>query len=102
MNDFIYKYDLFTMNVMGMGEKPRNIYKNQGKIPRLVALPSPPVYKIGDRLFSGRKNRKQAGPTLGGAGILVYRAKKIKGWAWYGWILPGNMIFIHMNVQDLQ
>ena len=21
MNDFIYKYDLFTMNVMGMGEK---------------------------------------------------------------------------------
>ena len=41
MNDFIYKYDLFTMNVMGMGEKPRNIYKKQGKKPRLVALPSP-------------------------------------------------------------
>ena len=40
MNDFIYKYDLFTMNVMGMGEKPRNIYKNKGKIPRLVTLPS--------------------------------------------------------------
>ena len=41
MNDFIYKYDLFTMNVMGMGEKPRNIYKKQGKNPRLVALSSP-------------------------------------------------------------
>ena len=41
MNDFIHKYDLFTMNVMGMGEKPRNIYKNKGKIPRLVALLSP-------------------------------------------------------------
>ena len=41
MNDFIYMYDLFTMSVMGMGEKPRNIYKNKGKIPRLVALPSP-------------------------------------------------------------
>ena len=41
MNDFIYKYDLFTMNVMEMGENPRNIYKNKGKIPRLVALPSP-------------------------------------------------------------
>ena len=27
--------------MMGMGEKPRNIYKNKGKIPRLVALPSP-------------------------------------------------------------
>ena len=24
MNDFIYMYDLFTMSVMGMGEKPRN------------------------------------------------------------------------------
>ena len=46
---------LFTsMNVMGMGEKPRNIYKNKGKIPRLVAL-HPPVYKIGGRLFSGAK-----------------------------------------------
>ena len=41
MNDFIYKYDLFTMNVMGMGEKTRNIYKNKGKIPRLVTFPSP-------------------------------------------------------------
>ena len=30
MNDFIYMYDLFTMSVMGMGEKPRNIYKNKG------------------------------------------------------------------------
>ena len=54
MNDFIYMYDLFTMNVMGMGEKPRNIYKNKGKIPRLVALPSP-VYKIGGRMSSGAK-----------------------------------------------
>ena len=25
MNDFIYKYDLFTMSMMGMGEKPRNM-----------------------------------------------------------------------------
>ena len=29
MNDFIYKYDLFTLNMMGMGEKPRNIYKSK-------------------------------------------------------------------------
>ena len=35
MNDFIYKYDLFTMNMMGMGEKPRNIYKSK------VLLPTP-------------------------------------------------------------
>ena len=37
---WIYKYDLFTMNVMGMGEKPRNIYKNKEKSP--VWLPSIP------------------------------------------------------------
>ena len=41
MNDFIYKYDLFTMNVMGMGEKPRNIYKTKEKISRWDTLPSP-------------------------------------------------------------
>ena len=75
MNDFIYKYDLFTINVMGMGEKPRNIYKNKGKIPRLVALPS---IKLEADCFPGRKNRKQAGPTLGEAGILIYRAKRKK------------------------
>ena len=45
MNDFIYKYDLFTMNVMGMGEKnPKYIQKQRKKSP--VWLPShPPVYK---------------------------------------------------------
>ena len=50
-------------------EKNPEIYKNtktktKEKIPRLVALPSP-IYK------NVRKHRKQAGPTLGGAGILV-------------------------------
>ena len=79
MNDFIYKYDLFTMNVMGMGEKPRNIYKNKGKIPRLVALPSPPSIKLEADCFPGRKNRKQVGPTLGGTGILIYRGEKNLG-----------------------
>ena len=36
-------YDLFTMNMMGMGEKnPKYIQaKNKEKNPRLVALPSP-------------------------------------------------------------
>ena len=44
MNDF-YLYDLFTMNVMGMGEKKTEIYtKTKEKSP--VWLPShPPVYK---------------------------------------------------------
>ena len=57
MNDFIYKYDLFTMNMMGMGEKPRNMYKSKKQKEKFpVWLPShPPVYKIGGRLFSGTK-----------------------------------------------
>ena len=29
MNDFMYKYDLFTMNMMGMGKKTRNIYRSK-------------------------------------------------------------------------
>ena len=43
--------------MMGMGEKPRNIYKNkETKEKSPVWLPShPPVYKIGGRLFSGAK-----------------------------------------------
>ena len=70
---------------MGMGEKPRNIYKSkkQNKNPRLVALPSPCI-KLEADCFPGRKSRKQAGPTLGGMGILIYRGKeKIKGWVRY-------------------
>ena len=37
-------YGFFTMDMMGMGEKnPKKIYvhEKQGKIPRLVSLPSP-------------------------------------------------------------
>ena len=35
--------------------------------------------KNGGRLFSGvRKHRKQAGPTLGGTGVLVLWAKKYR------------------------
>ena len=54
------------MDMMGMGEKPRNIYtrKNKEKIPRLVES-----IKLEADCFPGRKNRKQAGPTLGGTGI---------------------------------
>ena len=52
MDDFIH--DLYTMNMMGMGEKPRNKRKTRIKSP--VWLPShPPVYKIGGQLFSGAK-----------------------------------------------
>ena len=90
--------------MMGMGEKtPKYIQKqrNKGKIPRLVALPSPPSIKLEADCFPGRKNRKQVGPALGGTGILIYKGKKkIKGRGRCGSIQVGNMIFIHMNVQD--
>ena len=42
---------------MGMGEKPRNIYKSKKQRKKSpVWLPShPPIYKIGGRLFSRSK-----------------------------------------------
>ena len=65
-------------DMMGMGEKPRkNIYT------RKTRKNSPFVFRV-------ERNRKQAGPTLGGAGILIYRDKRNKG---YGSIEVGNMIF---------
>ena len=48
--------------------------KNKEKIPRLVKS-----IKLEADCFPDRKNRKQAGPTLGGAGILIYRDKRNKG-----------------------
>ena len=39
----------------------------------------PPSIKLEADCFPGGKNRKQAGPTLGGAGILIYWYKRNKG-----------------------
>ena len=88
----------------GNGRKtPKYIQTKPRKNSPLGCPPIPLSIKVEADCFAGRKNRKQAGPTLGGAGILVYRSKKKKrGRARYGLILTGNMIFIHMNVQDLQ
>ena len=89
-----------------MGEKPRNIYSNKEtrKNPPFGCPPIPPSIKLEADCFPGQKNRKQVGPALGGTGILIYRGekKKITGRARCGLIQDGNMIFIHMNVQDLQ
>ena len=76
MNDFM----IYLQWMWWEWEKNPEIYtKNKGKIPRLVALPSPPSIKLEADCFPGRKNRKQVGPTLGGAGILIYRGKKNLG-----------------------
>ena len=74
MNDFIY--DLFTMTLYdGIRRKtPKYIQcENKGKIPRLVALPSPPSTKWRPTVFQCPKTlkKKKAEPTLAGRGILV-------------------------------
>ena len=80
MHDFIYNVWFFTMDMMGMGEKtPKNIYtRKQGKNPPFGFPPIPPSIKLEADCFPGGKYRKQAGPTLGRAGILLYRDKRIK------------------------
>ena len=60
-------YDLFAINRMGMGEKPRNIYKlKTRKNSPFGCPPIPASIKLEADCFPSRKNRKQAGPTLGG------------------------------------
>ena len=71
-------YGLFTMDMMGMGEKNPEKYiyiKNKEKIPPFGCPPIHPSIKLEADCFPGRKNWKQAGPTLGGTGILIYRGK---------------------------
>ena len=66
-----------------MGEKKpeKYIYKKENKEKFPIWFPShPPVYKIWrPTVFRVERNRKQAGPTLGGAVILIYRDKRNKG-----------------------
>ena len=73
--------------VMGMGEKtPKNIYtrKKTRKNSPFGLPPTPPSIKLEADVFRVEKNRKQAGPTIGGTGILIYRDKinKVSGAVW--------------------
>ena len=66
----------------GNGKKKPEKYiytKKQGKNSSFGFPPIPPSIKLEADCFPGRKYRKQAGPTLGGAGILLYRDKRNKG-----------------------
>ena len=64
-------YDLFTVDMMRMGEKPRNIYRRKTrKNSPFGCPPIPPSLKLEADCFPGRKNRKQAGPALGGTLLL--------------------------------
>ena len=81
-------YDFYLQNMVyvqwydGKGrEKNRKTYiqENKEKIPRLVSLPSPRLQNWRLTVFRIKRNRKQAGPTLGGVGILIYKDKRNKG-----------------------
>ena len=71
----------FTMDMMGMGEKnPKNIYTRKTRKNSPFGFPPIPTsIKLEADCFPERKKRKQAGPTLGGTVILVYRGKRNKG-----------------------
>ena len=64
------------------------MYKKENKEKFPIWFPShPPVYKIWrPTVFWVERNRKQAGPTLGGAYIVhVYVGRELLVWAKYGW-----------------
>ena len=81
-----------------MGEKtPKNICikKTRKKNSPFGCPPIPSSIKFEADCFPGRKNRKQAGPTLGGTGILIYRGKRNKG-SGSAWVdRRGNRIFTY-------
>ena len=89
--------------MMGMGEKTPKYIQKQRKNPPFGCPPIPPSIKLEADCFPGRKEPKTSriyprwgrDPNLQGS-------KEIRGRARYGLIQTGNMIFIHMNVQDLQ
>ena len=72
----------------GMGEKKTETYNNEnkGKNSPFGCPPIPPSIKLEADCFPGRKNRKQAGPTLGGTGALIYWGKEIQGRAIFHWL----------------
>ena len=81
--NFYLQYMIFTVKVYdGDGRKKPENEKDETKEKRFFPFgcsPIPPSIKLEADCFPGRKNRKQAGPTLGWTGILIYRSKKKLG-----------------------
>ena len=78
---FIYNIWFMYNGYDGNGRKNTEKYiymKNKEKFPVWLP-PIPPSIKLEADCFPGRKNRKLAGLTLGGTGILIYRDKRNKG-----------------------
>ena len=82
MHDFIYNVCFFYNRYAGNGRKNPEKYiytKNKEKFPVWFPSHPPPSIKLEADCFPRRKKRKQAGPTLRGAGILIYRDKRNEG-----------------------
>ena len=97
MYDFIYNLWFIYGGYDGNGRKKNETYNNENiriNSP-FGCTPIPPSIKLEADCFPGRKNRKQAGPTLGGTGAQIYWGKVIQGRARYGSVEAGNMIFTH-------
>ena len=77
MNDFIYNVWFIYNGYDGNGRKtPKYIQsKKQRKNPPFGCPPIPTAIKLEVDCFPGWKNRTQAGLTLGGIGILIYRVE---------------------------
>ena len=73
----MYDFDGYAGNGRKKPEKTY-IYEKQGKNSPFDFPPIPTSINLEADCFPGRKYRKQAGPTLGGAGFLLYRDKRIK------------------------
>ena len=71
---------IFYNGYDGNGRKnpEKHIYTKTRKKTPVGFPPIPPSIKLEADCFPGGKYRKQAGPTLGRAGILLYRDKRIK------------------------
>ena len=80
MHDFIYNVWFFNGYAGNGRKKPEKTYihEKQGKNSPFGFPPIPSSIKLEADCFPDRKYRKQAGPTLGGAGFLFYRDEIIK------------------------
>ena len=79
---FYLQYMVYLQWIWWEWEKKTRKYiymKKQGKNSPFGCPPITPYIKLEADCFPVRKNRKQAGPTLGGTGILIYRDKRNKG-----------------------
>ena len=77
----------------------KNEYENKGKNSPFGCPPIPPSTKMETDCFPVSENKLDLPWVERGS---LSSGEKIQCWARYGQMKAGNMIFIHMNFQDLQ